>query len=125
MKKTIVKVLVISLMLCTLIACGGSKKTIAVQQTAAPAQTTTQTAAPAQTATKAETVAAPVQEVKKLEYAEGTVLRMATGYNSKKTGLTFDADTAKDGIEHAGKIYRAGELKPTLVGVQNVLGKKD
>ena len=124
MKKTIVKVLVISLMLCTLIACGGSKKTIAVQQTAAPAQTTTQTAAPAQTATKAETVAAPVQEVKKLEYAEGTVLRMATGYNSKKTGLTFDADTAKDGIELAGKIYRAGDLKPTWVEVQNVLGIK-
>ena len=124
MKKTIVKVLVISLMLCTLIACGGSKKTIAVQQTAAPAQTTTQTAASAQTATKAETVAAPVQEVKKLEYAEGTVLRMATGYNSKKTGLTFDADTAKDGIELAGKIYRAGDLKPTWVEVQNVLGIK-
>ena len=124
MKKTIVKVLVISLMLCTLIACGGSKKTIAVQQTAAPAQTTTQTAAPAQTATKAETVAAPVHEVKKLEYAEGTVLRMATGYNSKKTGLTFDADTAKDGIELAGKIYRAGDLKPTWVEVQNVLGIK-
>lgn len=124
MKKTIVKVLVISLMLCTLIACGGSKKTIAVQQTAAPAQTTTQTAAPAQTATKAETVATPVQEVKKLEYAEGTVLRMATGYNSKKTGLTFDADTAKDGIELAGKIYRAGDLKPTWVEVQNVLGIK-
>ena len=124
MKKTIVKVLVISLMICTLIACGGSKKTIAVQQTAAPAQTTTQTAAPAQTATKAETVAAPVQEVKKLEYAEGTVLRMATGYNSKKTGLTFDADTAKDGIELAGKIYRAGDLKPTWVEVQNVLGIK-
>ena len=122
MKKTIVKVLTISLMLCLLMACGGNKKTIAVQQTAAPAATTT-TAAPAQTATKAET-SAPVQEVKELEYAEGTVLRMATGYNSKKTGLSFDADTAKDGIELAGKTYRAGDLKPTWVEVQNILGIK-
>ena len=122
MKKTIVKVLTISLMLCLLIACGG-KKTIAVQQTTAPAATTTTTAAPAQAATKAETPA-PVQEVKELEYAEGTVLRMATGYNSKKTGLSFDADTAKDGIELAGKTYRAGDLKPTWVEVQNILGIK-
>ena len=122
MKKTIVKVLTISLMLCLLIACGGNKKTIDVQQTAAPAATAT-TAAPAQTATKAETPA-PVQEVKELEYAEGTVLRMATGYNSKKTGLSFDADTAKDGIELAGKTYRAGDLKPTWVEVQNILGVK-
>ena len=122
MKKTIVKVLTISLMLCLLMACGGNKKTIAVHQTAAPAATTT-TAAPAQTATKAET-SAPVQEVKELEYAEGTVLRMATGYNSKKTGLSFDADTAKDGIELAGKTYRAGDLKPTWVEVQNILGIK-
>ena len=112
MKKTIVKVLTISLMLCLLMACGGNKKTIAVQQTAAPAATTT-TAAPAQTATKAET-SAPVQEVKELEYAEGTVLRMATGYNSKKTGLSFDADTAKDGIELAAEIIDSGKALETL-----------
>ena len=49
---------------------------------------------------------------------------MATGYNSKKTGLSFDADTAKDGIELAGKTYRAGDLKPTWVEVQNILGIK-
>ena len=123
MKKNIVAVLLIALMLCTLIACGG-KKTIAVQQTAsAPAA---QTAAPAATAPAATAAAAPVvkEEVKKLEYAEGTTLRMATGYNSKKTGLSFDADTAKDGIELAGKTYRAGDLKPTWVEVQNVLGIK-
>ena len=29
-----------------------------------------------------------------LSYAEGTVLRMATGYNSAKTGMFFDAETA-------------------------------
>ena len=33
-----------------------------------------------------------------LPYAEGTVLRMATGYNSAKTGLFFDAETAGEGI---------------------------
>ena len=29
-----------------------------------------------------------------LTYAEGTVLRMATGYNNAKTGLFFDAEVA-------------------------------
>ena len=58
----------------------------------------------------------------KLEYAEGTVLRMATGYNNAKTGLFFDAEIAKDGITLAdGKIYNTGDLKPTWVEVQNVL----
>ena len=56
-------------------------------------------------------------------YADGTVLRMATGYNSAKTGLFFDADTAGDGITLAdGNTYLTGELKPTWVEVQNVLG---
>lgn len=58
-----------------------------------------------------------------LTYANGTVLRMATGYNSVKTGLSFDAETAGEGITLAdGKNYNAGELKPTWVEVQNVLG---
>ncbi len=58
-----------------------------------------------------------------LEYAEGTVLRMATGYNSAKTGLFFDAETAGEGITLAdGKTYHTGDLKPTWVEVQNVLG---
>ena len=61
-----------------------------------------------------------------LEYAEGTVLRMATGYNNKKTGLFFDASqfTADEpSITLAdGKEYRAGDLKPTWVEVQNRLG---
>ena len=57
-----------------------------------------------------------------LEYAEGTVLRMATGYNSKQTGITFHADIAKDGITLAdGNTYNTGDLKPTWVEVQNVL----
>ena len=58
-----------------------------------------------------------------LPYAEGTVLRMATGYNSAKTGLFFDAETAGEGITLAdGKTYNSGDLKPTWVEVQNVLG---
>lgn len=64
------------------------------------------------------------QEVKELTYDAGTVLRMATGYNSKKTGLSFDADVAKEGIELAGKTYHTGDLKPTWVEVEKKLGFK-
>ena len=61
-------------------------------------------------------------EVLTLEYAEGTVLRMATGYNNAKTGLFFDAEVAGEGITLAdGVTYQAGDLKPTWVEVQNVL----
>ena len=63
--------------------------------------------------------------VLKLEYAAGTVLRMATGYNSKQTGLFFDAEIAKDGITLAdGKTYNTGDLKPTWVEVEKQLGVK-
>ena len=62
-------------------------------------------------------------DVAVLEYAEGTVLRMATGYNNAKTGLFFDAEVAGEGITLAdGVTYQAGDLKPTWVEVQNVLG---
>ena len=58
-----------------------------------------------------------------LVFKEGTVLRMACGYNNTKTGLFFDADVAKDGITLAdGKTYHTGDLKPTWVEVQNRLG---
>ena len=67
----------------------------------------------------------PVEEVADLSFAAGTILRMATGYNSAKTGLFFDAETAGDGITLAdGKTYQTGDLKPTWVEVQNVLGMK-
>ena len=63
----------------------------------------------------------PAPELK-LEYADGTVLRMATGYNNAKTGLFFDAEIAKDGITLAdGKTYNTGDLKPTWVEVENRL----
>ena len=60
-----------------------------------------------------------------LTYADGTVLRMATGYNSAKTGIAFDADTAGSGITLAdGITYNAGDLKPTLVAVEQILNVK-
>ena len=58
-----------------------------------------------------------------LVFAQGTILRMATGYNKPNTGITFDADTAKDGITLAnGKTYHAGDLKPTWEELQVRLG---
>ena len=66
---------------------------------------------------------APVVEVPELTFANGTILRMATGYNSAKTGLFFDAEVAGDGITLAdGVTYQTGDLKPTWVEVQNRLG---
>ena len=60
-----------------------------------------------------------------LTYAEGTVLRMATGYNSTKTGLSFDPGVAGEGVTLAdGITYHAGDLKPTWVEVEKVLGVK-
>ncbi|MBR4068454.1 MAG: hypothetical protein IKK08_07505 [Clostridia bacterium] len=61
-------------------------------------------------------------ETAELTYAEGTVLRMATGYNSTKTGLFFDAEVAGEGVTLAdGVTYHTGDLKPTWVEVQNDL----
>lgn len=58
-----------------------------------------------------------------LDYAQGTILRMATGYNNAKTGLFFNAEVAGEGITLAdGVTYHSGDLKPTWVEVQNVLG---
>ena len=65
----------------------------------------------------------PTQPVDPLVFAQGTILRMATGYNKPNTGITFDADTAKDGITLAnGKTYHAGDLKPTWEELQVRLG---
>ncbi|MBD5128755.1 MAG: hypothetical protein HDT43_02345 [Ruminococcaceae bacterium] len=65
----------------------------------------------------------PGTDAPALEFAQGTVLRMATGYNSAKTGLFFDAETAGSGITLAdGKSYGTGDLKPTWVAIQNKLG---
>ncbi len=67
----------------------------------------------------------PASAESTLTYAEGTVLRMATGYNNAKTGMFFAADVAKDGITLAdGKTYNTGDLKPTWVAVEEILGVK-
>ena len=59
------------------------------------------------------------------KYAEGTELRMATGYNSIKTGIVFDEETAGEGVTLAdGNTYTAGSLKPTWVELEKILGVK-
>lgn len=70
----------------------------------------------------AEPTAEPVPE---LVYAPGTELRVSIGYNSKKTGISFDSETAGEGIKLAdGKTYHTGDLKPTWVEMENVLNVK-
>jgi len=67
--------------------------------------------------------AAAVTASAELTYAPGTVLRMATGYNNAKTGLTFDPSIAGEGITLAdGKTYNSGDFKPTWVAVMDKLG---
>ncbi len=111
MKRALSLILVLCMVAAAFAGCGGSK--LEVQQTPAA----TQAPAAAGDAAPAETEAAD------LSFAKGTVLRMATGYNSAKTGLFFDAETAGDGVTLAdGKTYQTGDLKPTWVEVQNRLG---
>jgi len=114
--KNLNRILSVILVLCMVTAllagCGGNK--LEVQSTNPPA-----TEAPSAGGDEAET---PVAE---LTFAQGTLLRMATGYNNAKTGLSFSADIAGEGITLAdGKTYQAGDLKPTWVEVENRLGMK-
>ena len=113
--KRLVSLLLVFAMMLALTACGGNKLEVATE---APTETPAVQDTPA--------TEAPVEEVKDpLAFEAGTVLRMATGYNSAKTGLFFDAETAGEGITLAdGKTYQTGDLKPTWVEVQNVLGMK-
>ncbi len=104
------------LVLCMTVAVFAGCNKMEVAPTAAPTQ------APANEP-GGETVAPTEAGPAELSFAQGTVLRMATGYNSKKTGLFFDAEVAGEGIELAdGKTYQTGDLKPTWVEVQNRLG---
>ena len=64
-------------------------------------------------------------EAPKLEYSDGTLLRMAVGYNSAKSGIAFDAETAGSGVTLAdGKTYNTGDLKPTWQQLEKVLKVK-
>lgn len=77
------------------------------------------------TGSTSSTTSSSEVEAPKLEYAEGTVLRMATGYNNDKTGIAFDPETAGSGITLAnGKTYNTGDLKPTWEELENVLKVK-
>ena len=111
--KNLTRVLSMILVLCMLAVCfAGCGNKLEVAET---------TAAVAASEAAAETTAAAEQEA--LAFAPGTVLRMATGYNSTKTGLFFDAEVAGDGVTLAdGVTYQTGDLKPTWVEVQNRLG---
>ncbi len=84
--------------------------------------TKTESSTQTENSTSGESGEQSTEEAPKLVYADGTVLRMATGYNSTKTGLFFDAEVAGEGITLAdGNTYHAGDLKPTWVEVENVL----
>ena len=69
-------------------------------------------------------------QVNKLEYADGTVLRMAAGYQKVEHAISFkNADIMKDAGAVDGVLtladgnqYRLGDLKPTWVQVSNDLG---
>ena len=78
------------------------------------------------TETEAPGEETPTEPVDPLAFAEGTVLRMATGYNNAKTGLFFSADVMNQETGNItlanGVTYQAGDLKPTWVEVQNRLG---
>ena len=55
------------------------------------------------------------------------VLRMATGYNNTKTGITFTADSGikEEGLKLAdGKTYYTGDLKPTWAALEEILDVK-
>ena len=104
----------------SLTACG--PKIVVESGNGAAAPAATQAAAGAAEAQQGSTETQAAADAE-LTFAPGTVLRMATGYNSTKTGLFFDAETAGQGVTLAdGKTYNAGDLKPTWVEVENQLG---
>lgn len=107
-------------MVISLTACGPAASTSTSTSTPASVSTSTSTDNSGTGLEITETV-----EAEKLVFAEGTTLRMATGYNNAKTGITFDAETAGEGITLAdGKTYHAGDLKPTWVELESRLGVK-
>lgn len=60
-----------------------------------------------------------------LSYESNVELRMACGYNSADTGMSFSAKIAGEGIKLAdGNTYHTGDLKPTWVAVEKKLNIK-
>lgn len=106
----------------SMVGCGSSKAPVA-ETTTTTTETKVETTTSDASGTSVEVT--ETQEAEFLSFAEGTTLRMATGYNNAKTGISFDAETAGEGVTLAdGKTYRAGDLKPTWVEVENRLGMK-
>ena len=119
MKKLLALVLAVVMVCSMLTACGGNTDPTTATTTQGSENPTTGNTDPTTGSTEPTTT----EPAKKLEYKKGTVLRMATGYNNAKTGMSFNAEVAGEGITLAdGKTYHAGDLKPTWVEVQNVLG---
>ena len=132
MKKRILSLVLVLAMSVGMMACGSKGESLVDptpttapstggESTATPS--TGDTTTPGTTETETPVTIPTENLVCELEYAEGTVLRMATGYNNKKTGMFFDAEVTGEGVTLAdGKTYQAGDLKPTWVEVQNKLG---
>jgi len=120
MKKLLALVLAVVMVCSMLTACGGNTDPTTTAPTTTQGNNENPTTGGNNDSTTAPTTTEPA---KKLEYKKGTVLRMATGYNNNKTGMSFAAEVAGEGITLAdGKTYHAGDLKPTWVEVQNILG---
>ena len=113
-RSLVAMLLVIAMAAAMLAGCGGPSISYDTQST--PANTTS-------TANDGASDDGTSDAGNTLSYAPGTVLRMATGYNNTKTGISFDPETAGEGVQLAdGNTYHTGELKPTWVEVENVLG---
>ena len=115
--KSLLALLLVAVMAVTLLSgCGPS---IQYEDSPAPSQSNSNNSSTPDNSS-APDASAPADN--SLSYAPGTELRMATGYNNAKTGITFDAETAGEGVTLAdGVTYHTGELKPTWVEVQNKL----
>lgn len=93
--------------------------------TAAPTTTANGGGSDSADTTAGNTDPGDTAQASSLSYENGTVLRMATGYNSADTGLSMDPEIAGEGITLAdGKTYNAGDLKPTWVEIENRLNIK-
>lgn len=101
MKKTLKLVVLLLAVLMTLVGCSGGNNN-------GGNDTPTDDTTPAQA----------------LVYEPGTELRVAAGYNSDKTGISFtNADVTGSGITLAdGKTYQTGDFKPTWQHLSEKLG---
>ena len=108
--------------LVTLSACGGNAIDDAIKSAESSNQATSQSSVESSSATNPVDDGGDTPVVAELTYKDGTVLRMACGYNNAKTGLRFDADVAKEGVTLAdGVTYHTGDFKPTWVEVMDTL----